>query len=197
MRSVAFMTFSLLAMACGGTAKIGGGKEGAAQAFLNASEPTKNTSGVNFGSSLFGEVGVACDHGGEIRLKNFNIDVSAGNGGASTGLGFTAQFANCKSATSDAGDAVLNGELTVNNLTQASSNGVLLEQTLKGKLTVGGAFNDFLDADVVQELLASTSDGPQVSAKVKGRIATSSDSYTFDESVVVTADKIVVDVTTK
>ncbi|MBX7115721.1 MAG: hypothetical protein K1X64_15435 [Myxococcaceae bacterium] len=197
MRSVAFMAFSLLAMACGGTAKIGGGKAGAAQAFLNASEPTQNTSGVNLGSSLFGDLAVPCDHGGDIRLKNLSLDVSAGNGGASTGIGFTAQFFNCKSATSDAGDAVLNGELTVNNLTKASSQGALLQQTLKGKLTVGGAFNDFLDADVVQELSVSTMGGPQISATVKGQIATSSDSFTFDERVLVTADKIVVDVSTK
>jgi|CXWL01.1.fsa_nt_gi hypothetical protein len=197
MRKIALMSACLLAMACGGTAKIGGGKQGAAQAMLASSEPTQNTSSLNVVSAFFGNLSLPCDHGGEVRVKNLNLDVSAGGNSASTGMSFSAEFANCKSATSDAGDAVLNGTLSVSNLIKAGSGSALLQQTLKGKLSFGGAFNDFLDADVVQELSAGVANGPMVSMVLKGTVANSGGSYSFDESISVTGDKIVVDVTTK
>lgn len=196
MNKASFWVVALFAVGCGGTAKIGGGKMGAASAALAASQPTQS-SDVNMVSLLFGSMSVKCKLGGEVRMKDFKFNVAAGNGGASTDFGFTAEYANCKSATSDAGDAVFNGTLSVSNLTKASDAGALLQQTLKGRLTVGGAFNDFLDTDLVQELAAGTANGPMVSLVMKGSIANSGGSYSFDESITVASDKIAVDISTK
>src|SRR5690349_7626643 len=154
MNKASLLVVALFAVGCGGTAKIGGGKTGAAQGALCASQPTQNSSGFNLGSALFGSISVACKHGGEVRLKDFKFDVSAGNNSAATNIGFTAEYANWKSATSEAGDAVFNGNLTVTNATKASDAGAMLQQTLKCRLQLGGAFNDFLDTDLVQELSA-------------------------------------------
>ena len=198
MRHLALAVAALGLVACGsGGVKIGGGKEGAAQAMYAATQPTQDSKASTGGFNLFGSVSAACSRGGEVKLKDFNFNISVGTGSAGTDIGYTAEYVNCKNATSEAGDAVLNGTLSVANLTSASSSGAVVRQSFKGKLQVGGAFNDFLDADIVQEVSAGTSNGPMVSVLLKGTIANSGGSYSYNESVNVESGKISIDISAK
>jgi lipid-binding SYLF domain-containing protein len=70
-----------------------------------------------------------------------------------------------------------------------SSSGATLEQTFKGRIDVQGAFNDYLEADVKQSVAANAlgSGAGAVSMKLVGSIKTSSETFTYNESINVTA----------
>ena len=72
-----------------------------------------------------------------------------------------------------------------------------IAQTFKGKITFDGAFNDFLEADIVQSVdVSSLRAAPvQVSVILKGTLTDSSGTYTYDEAVNVTAGNLSVQVT--
>ena len=77
MNQLALAVAALGLVACGsGGVKIGGGKEGAAQAMYAATQPTQDSGSGGF--SLFGSVSAACSRGGEVKLKDFNFNISVG-----------------------------------------------------------------------------------------------------------------------
>jgi hypothetical protein len=177
-------------MACGGTAKIGGGKEGAAQAFFAASSAT--SAGANRSATpldITGAITWKCPDGGEATLSGFGASVNTGGGGATVAQNFTVTYKNCGAAKSDVGVAVYNGSMTVTQSVVTGADGVSVDQQFKGRVEVQGAFNDSIDADVRQQVSVTglSSSGGTVGMKLVGTIKTSTDSHTFNETVNVTA----------
>lgn len=179
---------SLALVACGPGAKIDG-KQGAAEAILAASQPTK--SATDSGASpvdLSGGVTWNCPEGGNAEIKGGSISI--GTGGVSAGL--TLKYNGCGIAKSNVGVAVFNGSMTFTQNVMAGSSGVGLDQAFKGKVTVQGAYDDFIDADVKQVINVGDlgTAGKGVSMSLKGTIATSEGTFTFDEMLTVMSGTI-------
>jgi hypothetical protein len=180
---------SVVLVACGGTAKIGGGKEGVAQAFFAASSATSagaNRSGQPL--DVTGSLSWDCPHGGTASLSGFGLQVGT-QPDTKVNQSFTVKYNNCGAAKSNAGVAVFNGSFTVTQSITADDTGAVVDQTFKGRVEVGGAFNDFIEADVKQLITVAGLSSTQglFNMKLVGTIKTSTDSYTYNEMVSVTA----------
>jgi len=108
MKRIALIALSTLGLvACGGTAKIAGGKDGAAQAFFAASSAA--SAGANRSAAPLDVTGSAtwkCPEGGEASLQGFSVNVNTGGGtGATVNQSFTIKYTNCGAAKSAAGVA--------------------------------------------------------------------------------------------
>lgn len=184
--------------ACGGNAKIGGGKQGAAEALMAASAPTKaGSSKATGGVDLTGAVDFTCSEGGTAKLSGFQAVIDT-TGGANVSQKFTITYTNCGLAKSDAGTAVYNGTWDVTQSVITSGGNVSVDQKFVGKITVGGAFNDFIDANVTQSVnVSDLGTSAAVSMKLVGTIATSAGSNSYNESLNVTGGKITVDASAK
>ena len=132
-------------LACGPGAKLGGGKQGAAEALMAASQASLASS-PGGGIDLTAGVSWACPMGGEAKLSGFSL--SAGTGGVAQG--FTLTYRDCALAKSGSYRAVFNGSMTVTQAVTTTATSVDVKQTFKGKLLVQGDFDDFIDADVAQ-----------------------------------------------
>lgn len=192
------VTMSVLAAlsACGPGAKVGGGKQGAAQALMAASAPTKAGSDkASGGVDLTGAVSYTCPEGGNAQLQDFTTDVSTGTT-VSVSQKFNIVYQGCGLAKSEAGTAAYDGTLAVVQKVVTGAAGVTVEQTFSGKVTIGGAFDDFLDVSATQKIDVASlgANGGSVSMHLDGTVADTSGSYTYNEQVDVTAGSIVVDV---
>lgn len=204
MMTVAIAAFSAMSMlACGGgaNAKVGGGKEGAAQALAAASAPTKASSERSATPvDLTGDIDWACPYGGSAKLSGFQDVNIQGGVGVSVAQSFQIAYANCGLAQSDVGTAIYNGTLDVTQKVDVSAGGVFLDQQLKGRLTIGGAFEDFLDTDVTQRVAVTALGGNgSVDMELKGSLSNSSGSYSYDGSISVNGGSLpaVVDMSAK
>jgi len=190
MMRMALVSLATLGLfACGGTAKIGGGKEGAAQAFFAASGAS-SAAAVRGAQPL--DIASAttwkCPEGGEASLNGFTVDVNTGGTGATVKQGFTINYKNCGAAKSEAGVAVYNGSFTVAQSVVTTNGSASVDQSFKGRVEVQGAFNDFIEADVTQQVSVSGLTGSgSVMMKLVGTIKTSTESHTYNENVSVTA----------
>lgn len=188
MTMTAVVTMGLLT-GCGAPVKLGGGKTGAAQALQAASAPTK--AGVNKASGgidISGSVSYACPHGGSASLDRFALSVNGATTGRVVAQTFTLTFVNCGLATSEAGVAIYNGALDVAQRVEASANGATVEQTFKGRVTLSGAFDDFLEADVKQRVAASGLGAGSVAVRLEGSLKTSGGAYTYAEDLNLSGD---------
>jgi hypothetical protein len=192
MKRIALIALSTLGLvACGGTAKIGGGKEGAAQAFFAAS--SASALGASRSTTPLDVTGSAtwkCPEGGEASLQGFSLNVNtSGGAAASVNQSFTIKYTNCGAAKSAAGVAVYNGSFNVTQAVVANTSGASLDQTFKGRIAVQGAFNDFIDADVKQQVSVTgiSSSSGLVAMKLVGTLTTSETTHTFNEEVNVSA----------
>ncbi len=202
--AIAAFTVSVVALsACGPGAKISGNKESAASALFAASMPTKASSDKSSGGAdLTGDLAYNCPQGGTAKLSGFSAVFGAGGGTLNVGQKFTITYNACGLAKSDYGTAVYNGSMTAEqtvNLAggQGTGGSVAIDQKLKGKVSVQGAFDDFIDADVTQQVSAAalgTGSG-SLSMKLIGTVATSNGSYTYNEDVNVTAGSLSAEVT--
>lgn len=197
--SVLAAALTLVGTACGPGAKIGGGKQGAAEALFAASQPTtgavdRNMQPIDINFS--GEVTVGCKFGGSATMKGFQL-LTGTAGSTNIGQKFTLAYNNCGAVKTDVGVANFNGAFDVNQTVQAGSGAVNIAQTFKGKVTVDGAFDDFLDADISQKVSATalSATGGGVSIELVGSLETSTDKHTFNESVSVTPGNLSVLVT--
>jgi hypothetical protein len=185
--------------ACGPGAKITGGKQGAAEALYAASGPTKGGANkLGSGIDITGDVNVPCSEGGNAVLKGFGLTTGAGGLLASVGLSFTTEYKGCGVKT-DLGTAVLNGSVAVSQSTKVTGTSVDVDQSIKGKVLFQGSCDDFLDIDISEKVAASalTQTSGGVSMVLKGTIADSAGSFSYDESVSVTPGKISVEITKK
>ena len=189
--------------ACGPGAKISGNKESAAAALFAATTPTKASSDKSSGGAdIIGSISVKCQEGGTAKLDGFSAILNLGSGSFSAGQKFTLTYDACGLAQSDYGTAIYNGSMVVEQTVdlsgaQGSGVGVAINQKLKGKILVQGAFDDFLDADVTQQVTASalgTGSGA-VTMKLVGSVNTSKASNTFNEDVSITAGRISAEIT--
>jgi len=199
MKRLSILAVSTVALlACGPGAKIGNGKQGAAEALMAASGPTKAGSD-KAGSpvDLTGAVTWTCPKGGQAKLSGFSIKVNT-TGGANISQTFKLEYLACGLADSDQGVAIYNGSMSVDQSIVTGTTGVDLEQKFTGRVLVQGAFDDFIDADVTQKISAGVLNGTgNVSATLVGSITTSSGAYTYDEAVTVTAGRISAVIQTK
>lgn len=108
-------------------------------------------------------------------------------------------YQGCGLAKSAVGVAIFNGDLTLSQTVAVGADSASIDQKLKGKVLVQGAYDDFLEADVTQKINVGDLgvNGTGVSMLLKGTIATSEGSFVFDEMVNVMAGTITAKVTTK
>jgi hypothetical protein len=177
---------SLAIMACGPGAKIDG-KQGAAEAMFAASQPTKD----NAGASPV-DVNANCPQGGKASITGAGINIGIGGGTAGVGTSFNMKYTDCGVAKNDLGIAIYNGELKFTQSVTAGSGSAQVSQAFKGKILVQGAYDDFLDVDVSQQVAVGDlgAAGTGVSVVLKGTISTTEGTFTFDESVNVVAGQI-------
>lgn len=186
-----------VASACGPGAKIGGGKQGAAEALYASSTPTKPAGDtLSSGIELPREFKINCPEGGTATLTDFHPVVRLSDYEVGVGQGFIAQLNDCGAANSHFGVARLHGDMNVKQTIVAGSRDgktyAAIRQRLNGRVDVRGAFDDFLEADIIQyiEAAAFANRGAQVEMTLKGTIETSSGKYSFDETVKVTAGEL-------
>jgi hypothetical protein len=193
------MGAALTLVACGPGAKIGGGKQGAAEALFAASGPTsgasdRNQQGIVVDVKLQ-DLAVACRHGGEAVMKDFTLKVDSSQLGANVGSNYDMAYNNCGAVKTDVGVANLNGSFKLVQTVATTTGSASVQQSFKGRITFDGAFNDFLEADIVQSVNASAlaSGTGAVSVVLKGTLTNASGTYTYDEAVNVTAGSLSVD----
>jgi hypothetical protein len=189
-----FIRLSILAaasaalVACGGGAKIGGGKEGAAKALFEASQPaSKGGQGsllqalASGQTNVNAEVKVDCTHGGKAELK---LDVT---GGTQTGaVKFEVKYNKCN----EDGANTFNGSMQMELSIIGSGTSAELALKLKGKIEISGEIDDYLDADVTEtiSIAATSATSGTVTIKLNGTIKTSENSYTYvNETLTISA----------
>lgn len=171
-------------VACGSGPKLGGGREGAAQAFFEASQPAgKNSaqgsamqrlmSGVTLGSET-----VACTHGGSVKLS---LDLSSfdSNDSDSVSFGFNLDYDDCN----EDGVNEYSGDMKMLFDVSATPNSAFIGLRFKGKLDINGEIDDHIEVDLTQtvslvDMGASTG---SVTVKLKGTIKTSDGNYNYDD----------------
>ena len=83
------------------------------------------------------------------------------------------------------GVAIFRGDMNLAQKIEIDNATVRVDQKLKGRLDVRGAYDDFLDADITQKIavgdLGAGASG--VSMYLVGTITTSDGTFTFDETV--------------
>lgn len=173
---------SFAMMACGPGAKIDG-KQGAAEALFAGSQPTKANT-----SASPADISANCPEGGTASITGAGISIGTGGVGTS----FNMKYNGCGVAKSDVGVAIYNGSLTFSQSVMTGGSTLSVSQAFKGKVLVQGAYDDFLDVDVSQQVAVGDlgASGTGVSVILKGTISTTEGTFTFDESVNVTAGKI-------
>ena len=200
--TAAAIVSALAFSACGPGAKISGNKEAVASALFAATQPTKASSDKSGGGAdLTADISVNCAEGGTARLSGFSAIFNGGLGSLNVGQKFTLTYNACGLAKSDYGVALYNGSMTVEQTLglaggQGAGGSVNIDQKLKGKILVQGAFDDFIDADVTQKVQAAalgTGSGT-VGMTLVGSVITSNSTQTYNEEVNVTAGKIAAEI---
>jgi hypothetical protein len=190
---IAAATLMLTLVACGPGAKIGGGKQGAAAAATALSAPTRRAADRAATPADLTDLNSTCSKGGTAKLSNFKAQVDTSGGGASVSQTFTMQLVACGLASSELGTALYNGTVEVSQKVITGANGVQIEQSFKGRVSIDGAFSDYLDTDVAQTVdISSLGTDGSVSVLLKGSVANSSGTYAFNEVVNVTQGSLAV-----
>ncbi|HEX8701047.1 MAG TPA: hypothetical protein VF815_19540 [Myxococcaceae bacterium] len=195
-----FLRLSVLAVAaaalvaCGGDeeqqvgAKLGGGKQGAAQALFEASQPASQGGQggllqalVSGAAGVGTEVTVNCAKKGSVKLK---LDLTSGND-TSGSLKYELEYNACN----EDGANQFDGKLAMELKFAATETSAALELKLKGRIAISGEIEDYLDADVTEtiDVMATGKDSGSVTVKLNGTIATSTESYVYNnESITIT-----------
>lgn len=192
-----FVRLSLMAaaaaslVACGGGAKLGGGKEGAAQAVFQASGPANKTSQAamnRLASGISVSETVKCSQGGSATFTMDEDNLFADD--TQVALAFDVSYDGC----SEDGKNELDGKMTIGMY--VSTDGVSSAEVamrFKGELEISGEVEDFINADVV-EYIGVNGTSSQVTVVVDGFIETSEAKYTYNkESITFTAGELPTD----
>lgn len=186
-------------MACGPGAKIGNGKQGAAEALFGASKATGSPAQKQAGGvDLSGGLSFSCPEGGTAEMTGFGVAIDT-TGGAKVNQSFTIKYNDCGAAKSDQGVAKFNGSWTVTQGVIVNGTEVRVDQKFVGKILVQGAFDDFIDANVSQSVKVSdlSTSGVSVSMTLNGSITDSSGKYDFNEAINVNAGSLTADISKK
>jgi len=187
------MTLGLVA--CGG-AKLGGGKEGAAQAAFQASQPAGR--GSQTAQSLVEQAlasGAAtltlkanCAKSGTASLS---LDSTAGTElGA---IGYTVTYNACNEDGKNEYNGTMTTAMTFDFDATGSNLNAALTVAMKGKLTIDGEISDFVDADVkmTMNINATSTHAGSVKLVLDGTIKTSEGNYTYaQETISVSAGEL-------
>ncbi|MGV3623444.1 MAG: hypothetical protein ACO1OB_21675, partial [Archangium sp.] len=147
-RIVTLVAGSLVMVACGPGAKIDG-KQGAADALFAASKPSQaRADNTTTPVDLTGTLSWNCPEGGNAKISGASVNV--GSGGVSTGVTMT--YNACGLSKGGPGVAIFEGNMNLSQKIEIDSGSVRLDQKLKGRVDVRGAYNDFLDADITQKI---------------------------------------------
>lgn len=176
------MTVGLF-MGCGGVAKVGGGKQGAASALAAASKPTKSGADRAATPVDLPALDYNCPEGGSATMSDFTSQIVATGEGGSVAQVFTVTYKACGLARSEAGVAIYDGSFKVEQRVEGNATGGSVVQRFSGRVSIKGAFDDFLEADVTQTLAASALGAEGASMKLVGTLTNASGSYTYDESL--------------
>lgn len=191
-------------VACGGGAKIGGGKEGAAKALFDASQPAGQGGNKQQGLNVSGlglnvsglvdprtlasaadtslEVSVDCAKEGSVKLK---LDLTS-TGSQAGGFKYKVSYDKC----SQDGVNSYKGDMTIEYSFAGTGTSLDLAMRMKGKIEISGDVEDFIDADVTEtiSLAATSATSGTVTVKLNGSIKTSEGSYTYaNEALTLTA----------
>jgi hypothetical protein len=168
--------------ACGGGAKLGGGKEGAAQAAYQASKPlgrNGNTAQRLVDQALAsGATNVTlsanCTRGGKASLV-----LDASNIGQNGVLTYNVTYDACNEDGKNEYDGTMEASLKF-DMDPKSGSGSLIS-TLKGKLTIEGEISDFIDANVklTMSVTSSSTSSGNVKLVMDGTVKTSGGSHTY------------------
>jgi hypothetical protein len=141
-----FLGLSLAVLACVGCggAKLGGGKEGAAQALASASSAALTAN--SFAGASGGTASYQCPHGG-------SVVATASMGSTTPNASFTAEYNGC----SIDGHNKLDGTLTTTMSSESSSTGGAFVMQMVGEIDISGDISDFLRANITQRMTYTTS----------------------------------------
>ena len=179
-RSSVLAAAALSLAACSSGPKLGGGKQGAAQALYQASDSTsdkgqnrlmKRAMGQDI--SLDGSVEVQCTHGGSASMSVDTDSISSTE--TSVQLAFDIEYDDCN----EDGKNTLNGDMTMGFLISVDTTSFELALKMKGELDISGEVDDFIDADVTEYIGFNGTSG-QVTLKLNGTIETRSGAYTYN-----------------
>ena len=174
--SLLAVSLALLSSACGpASAPLAPGKQSTSQALFHALRPasaeptdTSGQGGAGAASSVKGRVGGAAKVAFEVSVTSGNVAVRR----SITYVDFT-----------EDGKTFYNGTLAVDVLVKTSATSAVVKYAAKGKVTLSGAVNDFLEADVAIEVdstsLSSTSGSASV--KLAGKVTTSTGAYQYGD----------------
>ncbi len=189
-RSAPFLGVMLALTACGPGAKIGNGKQGAAEALFAVSRPSKASADKTASPIDIGTISWPCPEGGSAKVVGVGVAVDF-TGGTSVAQKVSIAFDGCGLAKPSIGTAVFNGELAFTQAVNVAASEVGVNQKILGTVLVQGAFDDYLDADVTQTVAVGALGGTgSVGMTLKGSVSTSTGSFTFDEMVSVVAGQL-------
>jgi hypothetical protein len=173
-------------VACGGGAKLGGGKEGAAQAAFQASQPAGR--GGTTAQRLLdqamasGAVNITlsanCAKSGKASLV-----LDANTIGQDGSLNYTVNYESCNEDGKNEYDGTMatSMKFTFNDTNYTSGAFII---GMKGKLTIEGEVSDFVDADIrlTMDFAATSARSGTVRLVADGFVKTSESTYTYDAS---------------
>lgn len=188
-----FVRSSLLAVAalslaaCGSGPKLGGGKEGAAQALFQASDSTsqkgqsevikrafakKNAMAQDVDVNLDGSIEVSCTHGGSATMSVDTDSTTATD--TSVSIVFNIEYDSCN----EDGKNELDGDMQMSFLLSTTADSFEFGLKMKGEIDINGEVDDTLVADVTEYIGFNGTSG-QVTVKLNGTIETDTEKYTY------------------
>ncbi|HEX8539189.1 MAG TPA: hypothetical protein VF664_17115 [Cystobacter sp.] len=195
-RMIRLMAVSAVALgltACGGGAKLGGDKQGAAQAAFQASQPagrshTKTGQALMDQALASGALNITfsadCAESGKVHLT---VDA-----GATPRLDGAISYVVRYDACNEDGENEYTGEMTTTMGLGLDLDGKVkfgaLFIAMKGKLTIEGEISDTLETDVRMgmEFVATSKRSGSVELFIDGTIKTSTHSFTYSHEIIAT-----------
>jgi hypothetical protein len=176
--------------ACGGGAKLGGGKEGAAQAAFQASQPVgrsgSSTQGLLDQALASGATTITvtanCTHGGKASLS---MDLTQGGSNSST-LNYDIKYDACNEDGKNTYTGTMKTTLTMDITLDGSNASASLIFKMNGKLNIEGDISDYVEATnltLTMNATASSTHSGSVTLTLNGAIKTSTESYTYSNEL--------------
>lgn len=182
--------FTLAVTACAPGARLGGGKEGAAEALFQASSPATGARGAALQAIRSGAfTGSIKVDGRKSGTATLTADVLASVKQGE--VAYAVKYDNY----SDDGKVFYNGTLTMGvgfkfDVSDDAASGDV-QISFKGRVRMSGEIDDFLEADVTETLSFSAiaASGASVTLKLDGTIQTATETHTYaNETLSFTAD---------
>lgn len=180
--------------ACGGGAKLGGGKEGAVEALQEIGSLGNDASGAWHGGTVKAASDITftdtrtvkCAHGGTVKVST-GLDASGGGSTGTVALVQTLELDGCNPK----GRNTFDGTMTTTMNVAGTDTTATVDARYKGRVDISGEVDDFVDADVTFTMSAAQvgKTGAEVTLTSRGTITTSTATHTYNgETLVIRAD---------